>query len=219
MSDTRGGVISLVNTQSITHPLIVETLDISRKLDARMGTLESRCIANSQQSHSPDPQSPSTTGLSVLRNRMRIGGHRTPKGRAFSQACNCSRCWGVRQFGYLKSATVAAHSGRITETQYHVEVDFVSWVTIFGQFRFLLSLQSQQQAWSLGFPSITLSKQNILPVDAPIFELSRKGDFAGIVDLFRKGSASPNDRTLDGQTPLWVSYSRAEAAAVKNHLN
>jgi len=174
---------------------ILEMLEISRNLSA--GAPKSGENANQQSS---------TSGLrtSTVSGRVLLAQSQTLRRRACSRDCNCYQCWGVQQVRYMKTATVAPHSRRTMDTQYELGVDFMTWKTIFGQFRLQLWIQFRQQAWSLS-PSITLSKQNILPDDSPIFELSRNGDFAGIIDLFRRGLASPNDQTVDGKTPLLVS--------------
>jgi len=176
---------------------VLEVLEISRNLFASVGALENRGNAY-QQSRTSGLRTPTVSGRVLLAQSQRL------RRRACSRDCNCFQCWGIQQVQYIKTATVAPHSRRIMDTQYQLAVDFTTWKTIFGQFRLQLWIQFRQQAWSLS-PSITLSKQNILPRDSPIFELSRNGDFAGIMDLFRRGLASPNDRTVDGKTPLWVS--------------
>ena len=174
---------------------ILEMLEISRNLST--GAPKSGETAY-QQSRTSGLRTPRESGRVLLAQSLRFGR------RACSRDCNCYQCWGIQQVRYMKTATVAPHSRRITDTQYQLAINFMTWKTIFGQFRLQLWMQFRQQAWSLS-PSITLSKQNILPCDAPIFMLSLKGDFAGIIDLFRRGLASPNDRTVDGETPLSVS--------------
>jgi hypothetical protein len=201
-------ILNLVAARTaVDTPLLEAVLALTRQIDTRMATLESS--VRQRPSPSADPWPSSAAANTVPCGRRRIGGHQSTKTKACSH--DCERCWGVRQVQYVKTATVAPHSGRTVGTQALLLVDFVSWPTVFGRLRFLLSIRSRQQAWSLSFPSITLSTQNSLPTDAPIFELSRRGDFAGIVDLFRMGSASPNDRTVDGQTPLSVSEPELQA--------
>jgi len=203
-------ILNLLAAQTaVDTPVLEAVVNLTQQMDARMATLENSVRQRPSPSLSPspspsaDPWPPSADSSVALRGRRRIGGHQSSKATACSH--DCERCWGVRQVQYLKTATVAPHSGRTVDTQTLLLVDFVTWPTVFGRLRLLLSVRSRQEAWSLSFPSIALSKQNILPADAPIFELSRSGDFAGIVDLFRRGAASPNDRTADGQTPLSVS--------------
>jgi len=177
---------------------MLEVLEISRNLSD--GAPKSR-ENEYQQSRTSGLRTPTVSGRVLLAQSMRFGR------RACFRDCNCYQCWGVQQVRYMKTATVAPHSRRTMDTQYELGVDFMTWKTIFGQFRLQLWIQFRQQAWSLS-PSITLSKQNILPDDSPIFELSRNGDFAGIINLFRRGLASPNDQTVDGKTPLLVSCLR-----------
>jgi hypothetical protein len=177
---------------------MLEVLKISHNLSASVGVPKSGESAY-QQSRTSGLRTPRESGRVLLAQSRRFGR------RACSWDCNCYQCWGIQQVRYMKTAKVAPHSRRIIDTQYQLSVDFTTWKTIFGQFRLQLWMQFRQQAWSLT-PSITLSKQNILPYNAPIFELSREGDFAGIMDLFRRGLASPNDRTVDGETPLFVSF-------------
>ncbi|KAF8246409.1 hypothetical protein K440DRAFT_367698 [Wilcoxina mikolae CBS 423.85] len=114
--------------------------------------------------------------------------------------CACDRGYG--QARYRSYRTMSPYSGRTLDSKYLFEADFTTWNTIFGKFRFAVTVQAQQQGSSWSLPWITITKQNIRPVDAPVFQLAKQGDFEGLVELFRKGEASPHDRTVDGWTPL-----------------
>jgi hypothetical protein len=117
---------------------------------------------------------------------------------------NCDCLWGLGQSKFRNIKFAAPHTGRQRDSVYLFQTEFTTWQTMFGKFRFLLSVKAQKQAWSLSLPTISFSKQNIIPEEALIFELAHEGDFKGILKLFRKGLASPNDRTVDGRTPLMV---------------
>jgi len=204
-------VVSLVNSQPALQASLLEVLDITQSVNTRLSEQESQ-----RKEVSTDlPQG------SMVRSRVNVAEvcarrylnqrHTPPCPGAEPDApassylnCDCNDR-GSAQIRYRSSTTVAPHSGRLLDKQYLVEADFTTWKTLFGQFRFLLSVKARQQAWSLSFPIITFSKQHIVGYDAKIFDFAAKGDFNGIVELFRKGLASPNDRTIDGRTPLLVS--------------
>jgi len=121
--------------------------------------------------------------------------------------CGCDR--GHGQARYRSYRTMASYSGRTLNSKYLFEAEFTTWNTIFGKFRFTVTVKAQQQGSSWSLPCITITKQNIRSSDALVFQLAKRGDFEGLVELFRSGEASPHDRTADGWTPLLVRYSPA----------
>jgi len=123
---------------------------------------------------------------------------------------NCDCIWGLGESRFRNTKTRTPHTGRQKESTYLFETEFTTWQTMFGKFRLHLSVKAQKQAWSLSFPTITLSKQNIVPDDALVFKLAKEGDIEGILGLFREGLASPNDRELNGTTPLHVCSKPAD---------
>lgn len=200
--------MGLANSQLLIQATMMETLELTRLMNvlipaSRETELPSttRCISTAK---------PQKTTADHCARRVVHRRHEYPCPGAEPGASPWSskvrRCEdrGLAQVRYRSSTTIAPHSRRELDKQYLVEADFTTWKTLFGQFRFLLSVRAQQQAWSLSFPTITFSKQNIVSSEAPIFKLAHRGDFRGIAELFRLGLASPNDRTIDGKTPLLV---------------
>ncbi|KAF8532484.1 ankyrin repeat-containing domain protein [Trichophaea hybrida] len=210
--DMKEQVVTLVNSQPALQATMLEVLDITRLVNKQL-PVPVQESSSSQPSASLPPNSTSTVKpqvnvIDISAGRVLNQRHTPPCPGADPEApewsfqnCNCND-HGLAQVRYRSSTTVAPHSGRHLHNQYLVEADFTTWKTLFGQFRFLLSVKAKQQAWSLSFPTISFSKQNIVSLDAPIFKLAEKGDFSKMLELFRMRLASPNDRTIDGRTPL-----------------
>jgi len=228
-TDMKQHIISLLNTQPILQASMLEVLSISRNtqqqveraLERRCGRLEQR-FATEQQPHTYKPEyrssslvsrSPKTVFEAHAGKAVCLKGH-VPScpfaNRPWIDNTNCDCSWGLGQSRFRNIKTTTPHTGRQKESTYLFETEFTTWQTMFGKFRLHLSVKAQKQAWSLSFPTITLSKQNIVPDDALVFELAEKGDIEGMLELFRKGLASPNDRALIGATPLHVSSKPAE---------
>lgn len=201
----------LANSQLSIQNTMLEALCIAKSVNTQMSVPESRVKEPPTVPRYPSAtrQRTNTTNICasrVLNKRHEYSCPGSELGVLPSRLknCDCEDC-GLALVRYRSSTTVAPHSGQLLDTKYLFEVDFTTWKTIFGQFRFLLSVKAQQQAWSLSLPTIAFSKQNIVSLDAPIFKFARQGNFKGMVELFRLGLASPNDRTTSGRTPLLVS--------------
>lgn len=198
----------LANSQLSIQATMMETLELTKSTNARIPASREIELPCSTRYFSKAKSQKTITDFSARRVVHRR--HEYPCPGADPGAppwsyrnCDCEDR-GLAQVRYRSSATIAPHSRQQLDKQYLIEADFTTWKTLFGQFRLLLSVTAQQQAWSLSFPTISFSKQNIVSGEAPIFKLAHRGDFRGIVELFRLGLASPNDRTIDGKTPLLV---------------
>jgi len=218
-------VISLVDSQPALQATMLEVLEITKSVNTQLPVPVQESPINEPSTSLPhkftSTVKPQVNVTEICARRVLSQRHTPPcpgvdpEAPAWSfRDCNCNDR-GLAQVRYRSSTTLAPHSGRQLHNQYLVEADLTTWKTLFGQFRFLLSVKAQQQAWSLSFPIITFSKQNIVSLDAPIFKLAEKGDFRKMVELFRMGLASPNDRTIDGRTPLLVSFAASCIAIIE----
>ena len=127
--------------------------------------------------------------------------------------CGCDRAYG--QFRYKTHRRIAPRAGTTLDSSYRLDADITTWDTPLGKFRFALTVQGRSLAGALSIPSVTLTRQSILPFDAPVFQLAAKGNVDGLCELFRCRLATPNDRTVDGRTPMIVSARRAAQGGVR----
>jgi ankyrin repeat protein len=65
----------------------------------------------------------------------------------------------------------------------------------------------------LGGGGITVKR--LVPEDAEIMKACSAGDIFAIMDLFRKGEASPNDVTVDNLTPMFFAIESGNSEAVE----
>jgi hypothetical protein len=218
-------MLSLLNAQSTLQVNMLELLDLNRDTQRGLppgGDILQQSFTTKLQPPTYELQSPSTplivrtpkTVFEALAGKaVYLKGH-VPScpfaNRPLIDNTNCDCSWGLGQSRFRNTKTTTPHTGRQKERTYLFETEFTTWQTMFGKFRLHLSVKAQKQAWSLSFPTITLSKQNIVPDDALVFVLADKGDIEGMLELFRKGLASPNDRALNGATPLHVCSKPAE---------
>ena len=93
------------------------------------------------------------------------------------------------------------------EKEFNCIVIFSTWLRNLG-----FTYGIQIAAASIRGWKYTLQPLRVVPADSPIFELSRNGNIDGVRTLLSKGYASPYDRNTDGQTPLWVCYSRGSCS-------
>lgn len=121
---------------------------LPQRLEARLA-MEFKCVP-----HPQSPLSPKISSMAVstpFRGRRRTGWFKSSMGRACSERCHCSSCWGIQQVQHISMKTVTP-SGRLLGSQYLFQANIVTWKTIFEQFQLRLSMQARQQAWSLSFP-------------------------------------------------------------------
>ncbi|KAF8539944.1 hypothetical protein BDD12DRAFT_881451 [Trichophaea hybrida] len=219
-ADMKLYILGLLKTQSILHVNVLELLDINRDTQRRLQLGRDHL----QLPFATKPQPPtyefqSRSSNLILRTpncktSFEVVGGKSVYRKGHVPSCpfvnnlqinddrNCDCFWGIGQSRFRNTKTRTPHTGRQKESIYLFETEFTTWQTMFGKFRLHLLVEAKKQAWSLSFPTITLSKQNIVPEDASVFALAEEGDIEGILELFRKGLASPNDRTIDGWTPL-----------------
>jgi len=221
-------ILSLLNNQPLLHASMLEVLDITRDtqqmqraVERRHDLLEQR-FATEPQPHTYKPEyrssslvsrSPKTVFEAHAGKAVCLKGH-VPScpfaNRPLIDNTNCECIWGLGESRFRNTKTRTPHTGRQKESTYLFETEFTTWQTMFGKFRLHLSVKAQKQAWSLSFPTITFSKQNIVPDNALVFKLAEEGDIEGILELFREGLASPNDRELNGTTILHVCSKPAD---------
>jgi hypothetical protein len=60
-----------------------------------------------------------------------------------------------------------------------------------------------------------LAVKRLVPEDAEIMKACSAGDIFAIMDLFRKGEASPNDVTEDNLTPMFFAIESGNSEAVE----